>query len=67
MMFSREQRRSGTVDAFAALLTHPAGLGMLDAEPQERVDGATGRLALFHGLLEARPALGHGALVEIHG
>ena len=41
--------------------------GVLDAEPEELVDRASGGLACLHALFEAGPALRDGALLEVHG
>jgi hypothetical protein len=48
-------------------MTYLVASGVLDTEPEELVDGASGCLACLHALLEAGPALGDGALLEVHG
>lgn len=48
-------------------MTYLVAGGVLDAEPEELVHGASWGLAVFHALLEAGPALGDGALLEVHG
>lgn len=41
-------------------------IGVLETQPEKLVDRATGRVAILHGLLEAGPPLGDGALIELH-
>ena len=47
-------------------MTYLVASGVLNAEPEELVDGASWGLTILHALLEAGPALGDGALPEVH-
>jgi hypothetical protein len=47
--------------------THLVSRGVLDAEPQERVDRGSRDLVGVHRGLEAGPALGDGTFLEVHG